>query len=335
LKKLIIIVCFFIYCGASAQQRPQYTQYIFNNYLLNPALSGIENYIDLKFGYRKQWAGIDNAPQTSFVTANWSLGDDYLWRNPLSLPDKGDDPMSKSYMQNYTASPAHHGVGITAVADRTGPISRVDVNLTYAYHLQLGDRLNLSTGIAAGISRINLDIDKLTLEDANDPALKNTIISQTKPDISIGVWLYGASFFAGASMQQVIPQNLKFTTDPNYDQGKESAHIFLTGGYRFFLEEDIAAIPSVMIKYVSHTPASFDFNFKMAYKDRIWLGGSYRKNDSFSAMAGVNINKLVNLTYSYDFTTSQLNKVSNGSHEIVLGIQLNKLYRLGSGMPIW
>jgi hypothetical protein len=90
-----------------AQQRPQYTQYIFNNYLLNPALSGIENYVDFKAGFRKQWSGIDDAPQTTFASAHWNLGRDYLWKNPLSMPEDSDDPMSRNYMQNYTASPSH------------------------------------------------------------------------------------------------------------------------------------------------------------------------------------------------------------------------------------
>ncbi len=318
-----------------AQQRPQYTQYVFNNYLLNPALSGIENYTDVKMGYRKQWAGITNAPQTSFVTANWNLGSDYLWKNALSLPDNGDDPMSRNYMQNYTASPAHHGMGVVAVIDKVGPISRLDADVTYAYHLQLANTLNLSVGVAAGLSRIALDLNALQLEDSNDPALYNTIVSQVKPDLGLGVWLYGARFFAGASVQQVIPQKLSFTVDPSYTSGKEVAHLFITAGYKLFIDDEIAAIPSIMVKKVSPTPLSVDANLKLSFKDRFWIGGSYRRNDSYSALVGINMSKLINLTYSYDFTTSDLNKVSNGSHEIVLGLQLNNIYDVLSTQRMW
>ncbi len=320
---------------AIAQQRPQYTQYVYNNYLLNPALSGIENYTDIKMGYRKQWAGIENAPQTSFVTANWSLGSEYLWRNALSLPDKGDDPMSRNYMQNYTASPAHHGMGVVAVLDKTGPISRLDANVTYAYHLQLGSALNLSVGAAVGFSRIGLDLNMLQLEDPNDPALYGTIISQVRPDLGLGVWLYGARFFAGVSAQQVLPQKLSFTSDPVYNTGKDVPHFFITTGYKLFVDDEIAVIPSIMVKQVSPAPVSVDANLKVSFKDKLWLGGSYRKNDSYSAIVGINVSKLFNLTYSYDFTTSDLNKVSNGSHEIVLGIQLNNLYEVLSTTRMW
>ena len=318
-----------------AQQRPQYTQYIFNNYLLNPALSGIENYTDFKAGFRKQWAGIDDSPQTTFASAHWALGGEYLWKNPLSLPEKGVDPMSDNYMQNYTASPAHHGVGAMVILDKAGPLTRLDANLTYAYHLQLGGTLNLSLGVAAGITRFGLDVTRLELEDPADPALRNTIVSQYKPDLAAGLWLYGARFFAGVSVQQILPQTLSFTNDASYTQGKTVPHGFATVGYKFTIDDTISAIPSVMVKYVRPTAPSIDANLKVSFRDRFWLGGSYRQHDSFSALAGFNFSKLVNLTYSYDFTTSELNSVSSGSHEIVLGIQLNNVYQAVSNMRMW
>lgn len=334
----IYFITLLVACGGlcTAQQRPQYTQYVFNNYLLNPAISGIENYADVKAGFRKQWAGIEGAPQTSFLTAHWNLGSDYLWRNALSLPDKGDDPMSRNYMQNYTSSPAHHGMGVTVVYDETGPLSRLDASLTYAYHLQLSNTFNLSVGMAAGLSRIALDANALHFEDQiNERAVSNQLLSQLKPDLGFGLWLYSGRLFAGASVQQVLSQKLSFTSDPNYNSGKEVPHFFVTAGYRMYIDDVISATPSIMFKQVSPTPVSIDVNLKMAFKDRFWVGGSYRKDDSFSALAGINISKLINLTYAYDFTTSGLNQVSNGSHEIVLGLQLNNVYEVFSGTRMW
>ncbi|RBQ09084.1 PorP/SprF family type IX secretion system membrane protein [Pedobacter miscanthi] len=336
MKKLITIFAIFVNFNGFAQQKPQYTQYIFNQYLLNPALSGIENYIDFKAGYRKQWSGITDAPQTSFVSAHWALGDKQLWSNALtSFPEQTGNPMDRNYTQNYTSSPSHHGMGVTAVLDKTGPIKRLDANVTYAYHLQLSNDFNLSAGIAAGVSSISLDLNALTFDTQIDPILNRALINQVKPDLSLGLWLYGARVFAGLSVQQILPQKLSFSGDENYNLGKEVPHYFATAGYKFFVDDEIAAIPSVMVKYVSPAPVSFDLNLKLAFKDKIWLGGSYRKDDSFAAMAGFNIGKMVNLTYSYDFTTSQLNQVSNGSHEIVLGLMLNNIYKVPSYIRIW
>lgn len=328
-----------IYIGlvgtASAQQRPQYTQYVFNNFLLNPALSGIENYTDIKAGFRKQWVGINDAPQTSFVTANWKLGDDYLWRNALSLPDYGDDPMGRSYMQNYTASPSHHGVGVVALLDKLGPLSRLDANLTYAYHLQAAQTLNISVGVAAGISSVGFNTSELKFEESSDPAIHNTIANQIRPDLSLGIWVYGANFFAGASVQQILAQKLSFTSNSSYSQGQDVPHYFITAGYRFPFAEEFSLTPSIMVKRVTPVPLSIDANLKIGFKDRMWIGASYRRNDSYAALAGINISKLINLTYSYDLTTSELNTVTNGTHEIVLGVQLNNVYEVFSKQRMW
>jgi type IX secretion system PorP/SprF family membrane protein len=319
-----------------AQQKPQYTQYIFNQYLLNPALSGIENYIDFKGGYRKQWAGIADAPQTTFVSANWALGNQQLWSNALtSFPEQTGNPMDRNYMQNYMSSPSHHGMGVTAVLDKTGPLKRIDANITYAYHIQLSNNFNLSAGVAAGVSSISLDVNALTFDTQYDPALSRALVNQIKPDLSLGLWLYGARVFAGISAQQILQQKLSFSADNRYSQGKEVPHFFVTAGYKFFVDTEIAVIPSVMVKYVQPAPTSIDLNIKVAFKDKIWLGGSYRKNDSFSALAGFNVGKMVNLTYAYDFTTSELNQVSNGSHEIVLGILFNNIYKVPSYIKMW
>src|SRR5690606_3583730 len=151
MKRYIIVFLILTNSPLFAQQKAQFTQYIMNQYLLNPALSGIENYTDLKLSHRKQWQDIKDAPQTSFVTVNLPLGDEYLWSNPLTQFYGADgDPMSRSYMQNYTSSPAHHGIGATFVSDQAGPLKNLDISATYAYHLQLNGEFNLSVGVSAG-----------------------------------------------------------------------------------------------------------------------------------------------------------------------------------------
>lgn len=318
------------------QQKPQYTQYIFNNYLLNPALSGIENYTDFKAGHRQQWTGIKDAPQTTFAAAHWNLGDEYLWKNPLSLPVKDQNPRDDDYTQNYTASPAHHGVGIIVLYDKAGPISNLDASLTYAYHLKLQGTLNLAVGIAAGIKRIKLNLSDLDLENPADPALgSNAIVGQTKPDLALGAWLYGANFFAGASIQQILPNKLAFTTDKAYNLGKEVPHAFVTAGYKLFINDELSVIPSVMVKYIRPLPLTFDANIKFSLRDKIWLGGGCRYQDSYAIMAGFNISRLLNLTYSYDISTSNFKRYSNGSHEIVLGLQLQNVYQSVFSNRMW
>ena len=337
MKNLYLVVAFgfLLNVAGFAQQRPQYTQYIFNNYLLNPAISGIENYIDLKAGYRTQWTGLDGAPVTNYISVNAPLGKNFLSGDANSFGGQENNPMSRSYLQNYMAAEPHHGIGMHAVLDRAGPISRVDVNATYAYHLGLSEKLNIALGVAVGISKVSLDYSKITLENNQDPAIVATETDRLKPDLGAGLWIYGPQYFVGLSAQQLLGQTLNFTNNSQYTQGKAVPHFFLTAGYKIFLADDIAAVPSVMIKRVSPAPNSYDANLKLAFRDKFWLGGSYRHNDSFSALAGFNVSYLFNLSYSYDFTTSDLGNVSSGTHEIVLGLLLNNRYKVTCPQRNW
>ena len=332
---LVVAFVFLLNFAGFAQQRPQYTQYIFNNYLLNPAISGIENYIDLKAGYRTQWTGLDGAPVTNYISVNAPLGKNFLSGDANSFGGQENNPMSRSYLQNYMAAEPHHGIGMHAVLDRAGPISRVDVNATYAYHLGLSEKLNIALGVAVGISKVSLDYSKITLENNQDPAIVASETDRLKPDLGAGLWIYGPQYFVGLSAQQLLGQTLNFTNNSQYTQGKAVPHFFLTAGYKIFLADDIAAVPSVMIKRVSPAPNSYDANLKLAFRDKFWLGGSYRHNDSFSALAGFNVSYLFNLSYSYDFTTSDLGNVSSGTHEIVLGLLLNNRYKVTCPQRNW
>jgi type IX secretion system PorP/SprF family membrane protein len=152
--------------------------------------------------------------------------------------------------------------------------------------------------------------------------------NRINPDLSLGLWLYSARYFGGFSVQQVLGRSLSFTEPADAGNGRQIPHYFITAGYKVFLSDDIAGIPSIMVKHVTPAPLSVDMNAKIAFRDRFWLGGSYRKRDSFAAMAGFNISYLFNLSYAYDFTTSELRSVSDGTHEVVLGIFLNNRYKV-------
>ncbi|MFC0514887.1 type IX secretion system membrane protein PorP/SprF [Mucilaginibacter angelicae] len=314
---------------AKAQQRPQYTQYVFNNYLLNPALSGIENYTDVKLGYRSQWTGLEGAPVTSYFSVNAPIGNRFLQGDATAFPAGGGlNPSSRSYTQNYMAAEPHHGVGLMVVSDKTGPITQTNIDATYAYHLGLTETLNLAVGVSAGVSHNVIDVSKLTYVDQNDPTINNITGSQWKPDLGIGVWAYSSNYFFGASVQQILPQNLYVTTSTTAVQNKTVPHYFVTGGVKLFVSDDITLMPSALLKFIAPVPVTFDVNMKMSFRDKFWIGGSYRRNDSYAALVGFNLSSLINVGYSYDFTTSALNTVSHGSHEIVLGILLNNRYKV-------
>ena len=109
----------------------------------------------------------------------------------------------------------------------------------------------------------------------------------------MGLWLYSRDYFLGVSAQQIVPQKFSFADDALVPiSGRLIPHLFLTGGYRFLLNDDINAIPSVMIKYIhgsSENDFQFETNLKLQYRDRLWVGGSYRHQDGYAAMTGINV----------------------------------------------
>jgi type IX secretion system PorP/SprF family membrane protein len=324
-----------IFCtGLFAQQEPQYTQYILNNYILNPALSGIENYTDIKISARDQWVGLNGAPRTTYFTIQGPIGKKDYRTNATSFDIPGENPRGKAYWENYTAAEPHHGVGFAMINDRTGSFNRFTAYGSYAYHLGLSPTTNLAAGFSAGITVVSIDRSKndFGAGDPSDPALAevNGELNRIKPDIGFGLWLYSANYFIGLSGQQIVPQRLTFADDAAViTKGRLIPHIFLTGGYRFLLNDDINAIPSLMFKYI-HGSSTNDFqvetNLKLQYRDLLWLGGSYRHQDGFAVMAGVNVSNTFNVGYAYDYTTTNLSTVSRGTHEIVLGFLIGNRY---------
>src|SRR5438552_16431688 len=103
-KKITTITLMLVSAITIAQQRPHYTQYILNNYILNPALSGIENYTDLKLSARDQWIGFEGRPQTFYISAHAPIGKKDYKTSATSFNVPGQNPRGTSYWQNYTAS---------------------------------------------------------------------------------------------------------------------------------------------------------------------------------------------------------------------------------------
>src|SRR5690348_16047035 len=136
-KLRITIACLLIFNLADAQLKPYYTQYILNNYILNPAISGIENYTDVKFSYRNQWTGIDGAPQTIYGSIQGPIGKKDYKTTPTSFEPQGENAIGNSYLEDNVTSENHSGIGLIAMNDKTGYLSRTSVYATYAYHIGL------------------------------------------------------------------------------------------------------------------------------------------------------------------------------------------------------
>lgn len=296
MKKLvgIFLLSWSLFTASLAQQLPQFTQFMFNDYVLNPAVAGTRSYYQVRAVSRFQWAGIVDAPQT------------------ISLSING--PNSTKSM----------GIGGYLYNDVTGPTSRTGVYGTYAYNINIVNDIRLSMGLSFGFLQNTIDGTKITLHDPNDPVLQNSVYSSFVPDASIGFYLYDKNWFAGFSAFQLFSNNLKIYDEKN-GLNKLKRHYYLTGGYSFILTNQLTFEPSFIAKGTAHIPLQIELNAKVVYLEIAWLGFSYRSQDAASILIGYVHNKKYYFGYAYDFSISDFRKYNSGSHEIMIGFRFNPL----------
>ena len=190
MKKYYISLLLTILGGFSAlsQQRPQYTQYMINPFLLNPAVSGTEDYADIRAGYRKQWAGFNGSPRTMYLSAHTNIGKHLVTNNRSRNKKNG-----------------FHGIGGIVTNDAIGPTTTTTVTAAYSYHLKLTRKVFASLGLSGGFNQFSLDAGKLSPADKLDPLIGSGMTKTGLGDITAGLWVYSDKFYAGASIAQGGP----------------------------------------------------------------------------------------------------------------------------------
>ncbi|NMC41990.1 MAG: type IX secretion system membrane protein PorP/SprF [Bacteroidales bacterium] len=278
---------------ARAQQIGQFTQFMFNPLVINPAVAGTNNYYQIRSNHRFQWLGITDPPIT----------------NSLSIYG----PHSKYDM----------GYGGYIISDVTGPTSRTGISGAYAYNIAVNDEMRVSMGLAMGLYQYKVDVSKIQLIDNNDPA-RNNVYSDLYPDAAIGVYLYATSYQVGFSADQLIPNKVKIY-DSQTGLSKLKTHYYLTGSYRYYINRDWAIEPNVMIKGVTPVPIQMDLNVRALFRNLVWGGISWRTGDAISIILGYNNENKFNIGYSYDMGISSIRSYNSGSHELMISYRFNKV----------
>lgn len=288
-KILIAISIMFMVTGIYAQQLPFTSQYMFNDYLINPAVGGSLDYIPFSLSVRSQWSGLEGSPKTQFFSAHSKVG-------------------------------KRIGVGGYVFNDVTGPINEQGIQLSYSYHLKLGEESNLSFGLGGMLFSHSISRAKLQFDEPDDNALSNIRQEGYSPDASFGILFYSKKYKIGFSVPQIFQNNLydSYTTN---NQNNLVRHYFLHGEYIFNINEDIDIVPGALIKLVSGAPIQYDINIKGLYKKKYWLGVSYRNQESVVALLGLAYKNL-QFGYSYDFTLTDIKGYSSGSHELFLSLKV-------------
>ena len=322
MKKLLLYIAVVVLGNVMfAQQLHQSSMYMMNNYLLNPAEGGTEDFIDLQLGYRTQWTGLGdgNGPKTIYLSGHTPLGKHSI--------TKDTSRVNSDELDSSVKPMAYHGVGGMVLSDNAGHFKTLDVKGSYAYHLPVGKHFNLSLGAFLGIKQTSLDNAAL-VSDAQggiDPTLSTDAKSTTiNPDLTLGVWGYHKKYYFGISSFQLLGSDVKLSETTK--DSKQNRHYYLTGGYKLDISDKLFLVPSVLVKFLPGVPVTTDLNAKLNYDQKFWGGVSFRMGneaESVVLLAGITLKNLVDIGYAYDVTMTAMNNVkNNGSHEIILGLRL-------------
>lgn len=294
MKKILIYIILLAFTGkAFSQQIPLYSQYLENNYIINPGVAGSEkNFSPLRLSVHKQWIGIQESPSTQYVTLHHRLVNDIM------------------------------GIGGMIFHDSFGPIRMIGVQSTYAYHLKVSNKLRVSFGINAIFMQY---IMRISQEDfyGYEPILTRERTSVTVPDASFGAYAYSKDYWGGISIAHVLQSKMKITGTWMDNSNKMVRHYFIMGGYKFSFpgQYNLEVEPSFLMKFTETTPLQTDVNVKLRINKRFYTGLSVRAGDSFVTMFGFTFEDYF-FGMAYDFTFSDLSAHTVGSQELIFGWNL-------------
>lgn len=295
MKNNILTLCFILIgLGTTAQQLPQFSQYMFNQYAFNPAYSGVNPSWEAITNNRYQWVGITDAPRTFTLSAQ--------------------GPLKRENM----------ALGGYVYTDNVGPTRRLGFQTSYAYHVRLNDEINLSFGISIGFNQWMLDADKITTYHQGDFYFSNGLLKSTDMDGKFGFYMYHADWYFGASVEQLLHNKLTFSSTQTSSESFMEDHFNVHGGYTFHLSDDWDLDPSALLKIGLPAPLKFDIGLRATYKKSIWFGGGFRTNDAAYALIGYCYKNQLKIGYSFDFTTTDLRNYNSGTHELMLGFVFAK-----------
>ncbi|PIP54195.1 MAG: hypothetical protein COX07_06630 [Bacteroidetes bacterium CG23_combo_of_CG06-09_8_20_14_all_32_9] len=296
MRKLKYILLFLFFTEiAFSQQIQMYSQYMFNDYVFNPAVAGTKDYYQVKSNNRYQWIGITDAPRTYILS--------------VYGPHRTRDMGFGGYIFN----------------DVTGPTSRTGFYGSYAYNVRIKDDLRFSSGLSLGILQYKIDGSKIILHDQYDQTLSDGLYIDYMPDANLGLYLYSSTYTFGIAVNQLFNNSIKFKEVEQLGINKIKSHFMITGSYIYQINDDFDVEPALMLKFVSPAPIQADINARIIYKKIAWLGFSWRTKDALAVMIGYNFKDQLIFGYSYDIATTDLKKYSSGTHELMIGARFNKI----------
>jgi type IX secretion system PorP/SprF family membrane protein len=310
-KKTGFILFLFLICKITfGQQLPLYSQYLYNKFLINPAVAGSDGYTSLNLTAREQWVGYSGAPRTfSFSMQTRMLKKSYVIKR------------LRSRRQVYRPkTDGRVGLGGYIFSDKNGLVQRTGFQVSYAYHMWLQNNTQLSMGLALTGYHFKINEDEINFEDPNEPWLNNNLrLGIFVPDASFGIYLLNAKYNIGFSANQLFEASAKIG-DYAYKNYKMSRHYYLFGSYYFSSGSYSEIEPSFLVMMSEQLKPQADIGITYIYNQDFWAGLAYRTSGALIANLGVKYNNMY-IGYSFDFTLQEIQRITYGTHEITFAVK--------------
>lgn len=304
---------------SSAQQLPLYSQYLYNKFLLNPAIAGADGFTSLNITAREQWVGYSGAPRTYSVS----------WQTRIL---KRRYQLKQNIFNQTVYKPkttGKIGFGGYIFSDRNGRVQRTGFQLAYSYHTWIRDYTQLSLGLAFTGYHFIIDINNICFEDPNEPWLNNELRRGIfVPDTDFGLYILDPKFSFGFSAQQLFGASVKFG-EYAYKNYWMDRHYYIFGNYNFETGVRSELQPSALLKVSEQVRPQADIGLTYNYDNNFWAGLAYRTGTGSAIVTHVGmryITSRVKLTsmyfgYSFDFTLNKIQNVTYGTHEFTIAIK--------------
>ncbi len=286
---VLLLVLSLLTIDVNSQQDPQYTQYMYNMNVVNPAYAGSRGTLSIGLLSRWQWTGIDGAPETYTAAIHAPFGKNI-------------------------------GGGFSAIIDRHGPVKESNLFADISYTIKTSEEGKLAFGLKGGVTFFDVGLISLSLPQTApgvDPLFADNT-NETLPNFGAGVYYYTNKFYIGLSAPNLLETKHLEKDNGTISKASEKMHYFGTVGYVFELSETLKMKPSVMAKAVTGAPLSIDGSLNFLFNDRLELGASYRFGDSVSGLINFGVTRDLRLGYAYDYTTTNLGDYNNGTHEVFI-----------------
>lgn len=273
------------------QQYPVFTQYYFNELVINPAFAGNHVQLSATALYRNQWVNLPGAPRTFSFTSHTAL-----LRSKI-------------------------GVGLMVNHDEIGSYKNDHVYGSYSYMLRF-PKSTLAMGLQAGFNIVGADFASLDLLNPDD--LSFMPFNKLKPNFGAGILFNRKHYFVGFSVPFIINSAVaEGTFEGILNEIKQRRYYFLRSGAIFPLgtSKNVKVNPSILLRSQEGQPVSLDVNLAFILYDVFSVGSSLRSGDAFITFIDLKLSESFHFAYSYDWTASDLNKFSNGSHEFMLNFR--------------